>query len=79
MSDEEKSVFGHITDWFKELGSLGIAGLLIGLGFVLVFIEGIMFTNNAQVSFYYVVSIGFVMILLGTYVKIVEVKAKKQK
>jgi predicted negative regulator of RcsB-dependent stress response len=36
--EKEKSVFDHITDWFRELKELGIAGLLVGLGFVLVFI-----------------------------------------
>ena len=36
--EQEKTVFDHITDWFRELKVLGVSGLLVGLGFVLVFI-----------------------------------------
>ena len=32
MPQEEKSIYDHITDWFRELRVLGIKGLLVGLG-----------------------------------------------
>lgn len=74
---EEKPLWAHITDWFRELKTLGIAGLLVGLGFVLVFIEAILYTNNASVSFYVIVIIGGLMILAGVYVKVLELKERK--
>jgi hypothetical protein len=74
---QEKTVFDHITDWFKELKTLGVGGLLVGLGFILVFIEALLYTNNASVSFYVVISIGVLMIILGAYIKILEVKTRK--
>ena len=74
---EEKSVFGHITDWFRELKFFGLAGLLIGLGFILVFIEGLLYSNNPSLLVYLLVLIGSLMILAGVYIKILEVKERK--
>lgn len=75
---EEKSVFGHITDWFKELKFFGLAGLLIGLGFILLFIEGLLYSNNPSLLVYILVLIGSLMILAGVYIKVLEVKERKK-
>lgn len=74
MPKEEKTIFDHITDWFRELRILGVAGLLVGLGFVIVFIEGILYSSNPTPQFWVIVAIGVMMILLGTYIKILELK-----
>jgi hypothetical protein len=75
---EEKSVFGHITDWFRELKFFGLAGLLIGLGFILIFVEGLLYSNNPSVLVYILVLIGSLMILAGAYIKVLEVKERKR-
>lgn len=74
---EDKSVFGHITDWFRELKFFGLAGLLIGLGFILVFVEGFLYSNNPSVLVYILVLIGSLMILAGVYIKVSEVRNEK--
>jgi hypothetical protein len=75
---EEKSVFGHITDWFRELKFFGLAGLLIGLGFILIFVEGLLYSNNPSVLVCILVLIGSLMILAGVYIKVLEVKERKR-
>jgi hypothetical protein len=75
---EEKSVFGHITDWFRELKFFGLAGLLIGLGFILVFIEGLLYSNNPSLLVYILILIGSLMILAGIYIKVLEVKEREK-
>ena len=74
MPKEEKTIFDHITDWFRELRILGAVGLLIGLGFVLVFVEALLYSSNPTISFWVIVAIGVMMILLGTYIKILELR-----
>lgn len=74
MPKEEKTIFDHITDWFRELRILGVAGLLVGLGFVIVFIEGILYSSNPTPQFWVIIAVGVLMILLGTYIKILELK-----
>lgn len=71
---EEKTIFDHMTDWFRELKVLGVAGLLVGLGFVIVFIEALLYSSNPPVSFWVVIAIGVLMILLGAYIKILELR-----
>ena len=75
---EEKSVFGHITDWFRELKFFGLAGLLIGLGFILVFVEGLLYSNNPTLLVYILVLIGSLMILAGVYIKVLEAKERER-
>ena len=64
---EEKSWADHISDWFRILIKEGITGLLVGLGFVLVFVGGIMYggVNPAPPGFWSMTIIGAMMILLG--------------
>jgi len=75
--EQEKTIFDHITDWFRELKVLGVAGLLVGLGFVLVFIEAILYTSNPTLGFWVVIAIGVLMLLLGVYIKILELRQQK--
>ena len=74
MPKEEKTIFDHITDWFRELRILGVAGLLVGLGFVIVFIEALLYGSNPTPQFWVIIAVGVLMILLGTYIKILELK-----
>lgn len=72
--EREKTIFDHMTDWFRELKVLGVSGLLVGLGFVIVFIEALLYSSNPLVSFWVVIAIGVIMILLGAYIKILELR-----
>jgi hypothetical protein len=77
MPQKEKTIFDHITDWFRELKVLGVSGLLVGLGFIVVFITAILYSSNPTVGFWVVIAIGALMIVLGAYIKILEVKRKR--
>ena len=74
--EKEKTIFDHITDWFRELKVLGVAGLLVGLGFVIVFFEAILYGSNPTIAFWVVIAIGVLMLLLGAYIKILELRQK---
>ena len=77
MPEKEKTIFDHITDWFRELRILGIKGLLVGLGFVLVFVEALLYSSNPSIGFWVVIAVGVMMILLGVYIRILELKQSK--
>jgi len=75
--EQEKTIFDHITDWFRELKVLGVVGLLVGLGFVIVFFDAILYGSNPTIVFWVVIAIGVLMILLGVYIRILELKQQK--
>jgi hypothetical protein len=79
MPQREKNVFDYITDWFRELKELGVSGLLVGLGFVVVFITALFFSSNPTIQFWVVIAVGVLMILLGAYIKILEIKHKPRR
>src|SRR6267378_6058218 len=69
VSLTDKSFFDHVSDWFRILLKSGVPALLIGLGFVLVFVcsvyLGSSWTTNAgsEVG----AGTGIMMILLGAW------------
>jgi len=77
---EEKGLGEHISDWFKILIKEGIAGLLVGLGFVLVLLGGIMYggSNPAPAGFWSMTIIGAIMILLGVYLTLKAPKRREE-
>lgn len=66
---EDKGILDHISEWFKILLSSGIPALLIGLGWVSVFLGSIWLgtTWNSGAGFWVLASSGVMMILLGVW------------
>ena len=78
---EEKSLAGHISDWFKILIKEGITGLLVGLGFVLVLWGGIMYGGSKPPppGFWSMTIVGAAMIFAGVFLSYQARKKRRVK
>jgi hypothetical protein len=79
MPQKQKNIFDYITEWFRELKELDVAGLLVGLGFVVVFINALLFGSSPTIQFWVIIGVGVLMIVLGAYIKILEIKHKPRR
>ena len=62
-----KNFFDYVSDWFKILLKSGVPALLIGFGWVSVFLGSVWLSSswNSNPGFWVVAGSGVMMILLG--------------
>ncbi len=77
----DKTIFDHFSDWFKILLKSGVPALLIGLGFVLVFVCSMWLGSSwmTNAGFWFGEGTGVMMIILGAriYWKELEVSPRE--
>ena len=78
----EKNFFDYVSDWFKILLKSGVPALLIGLGWVSVFLGGIWLGSswNTGAGFWVVTGSGIMMVVLGSvlYKKELDAMSKEE-